>query len=144
MVLEAHKVMSVSKRLHIFRKQILIVRAVSSIRARLRVQSRNNFSTKAAKENRSKKNYLSGINAFSQLWPMLGYSYFRPKLIQYFSIYDVGFYCFIVFTQYSFIKKRLPKTIVPFRKRHNHRETIKFAIFQDGIKQWVYINTTQY
>jgi len=49
---------------------------------------------------------------------MLGYSYFLPELISYFSIYDVGFYGFIVFTQfkYSFIKIRLPKTIFPFRK----------------------------
>jgi len=32
---------------------------------------------------------------------MLGYSFFLPKLILYFSIYDVGFYCFIVFSVFK-------------------------------------------
>ena len=38
------------------------------------------------------------MNAFCQLRPMLGYSYFLPKLISYFSIYDIDFHCFIAFT----------------------------------------------
>jgi len=42
------------------------------------------------------------MNKFCQLRPMLGYSYFLPKLVSFFSIYDVVFYCFITFTQFSY------------------------------------------
>jgi len=63
------------------------------------------------------------MNAFCQLRLMLGYSDFLSKLISYFSIYDVDFYCFIVFAQfqYKLIKTRLPETIFSFRKGRNQK-----------------------
>ena len=76
------------------------------------------------KKIKDKRNSFSGIKAFCQLRPMLGYSSFLPKFISY----DVKFYCFI--------KIRLPKTIFQVRKGHNHRETKKFAI-SNGIRRTV-------
>ena len=65
-----------------------------------------------------RKHSFSRKNAFCQLRPkaMLGYSYFFPKLISYFSIHDVDFHCFIGLTEfeYSLIKIRLPFFVVFF------------------------------
>jgi len=57
---------------------------------------------------------------------MFGYSFFLPKEISYFLIYDVDFYCFIDFTHsiYSLVKIRFHQYVFPCKKGHNLRKKV--------------------
>jgi len=84
-----------------------------------------------------RKNSFSGMKRFCQLRPMLGYFYLLAKLISYFLIHDVDFYCCIDFTQfkYSLIKIRFPNSISPIKKEKNHRVTKEFVMDSSTICQ---------
>jgi len=110
------------------RKYLLILREVTDDAARkIKIMSILTCSFNAFhKTIEYRMNSFSGMNALCQLRPMLGYSYILPKVISYFSLNGVDFYCFIVFTRfkygnYNLIQIRLPKTIFAFRKGHNYR-----------------------
>ena len=52
--------------------------------------------------------------------------YSLSKLISYFSIYDVEFYCLIVFTLFMFNQIMFTLKYFPFKKGHDRHKTKKF------------------